>query len=128
MLSMKKIGAVLLAIFLVAGYATAAHGPESHAGDSGTGPVSDTPNAGKTAGPPEYTGKPEDIGPEQRKKGIQNAITRVPRQVADNVLTPIQNIEPGKALGDALQGIGQFFQMPRQDLNQSLNNSGNASQ
>lgn len=119
---MKKLGASLLAVLLVTGFAVAAHKGETHAGDSGTGAVSDTPNAGKTAGP-ENTGKPEDAGPENRSKGIQQAITNVPDQVADAVLKPIQNLEPGKALGNALKGIGELLQLQNPDTNQTSTNS-----
>ena len=128
---MKKIAALLLTLLLVTGFSVAAHGADSHAGDSGVGAVSDTPNAGKTAGPPDEKGeKPEDVGvnqtgPDARSKGLQKAITKVPGDVANFVLSPIQEFDPGKALGNALKGVGELLGMQDQEMNRTMNGSEN---
>lgn len=119
---MEKVAVCLFALFIVTGFSAAAHSDQPHAGDHGGDAVSDTPNAGKTAGP-EATAKTNNTGPEQRSKGIQNAISNVPDQVANTVLTPIQNFDPGQALGDALKGVGGFFQLEEPSVNETVNTS-----
>lgn len=119
---MKKSLFFALAVLTVTGTAIASHGPPQKPGGKDAHTMTTGPGQGQGTAP-NTTGKPNKTGPANQMNGISTAITTAPQRVADTVLKPIQNVDPGKTLGNVLSRLnpGMFLEDSNATDNETRN-------
>lgn len=101
----------------ITGFAAASHRSNGDAPittqNSNVGPKQAPENPAPNATGPDQ--KPNTTGPVNRLQGISTAIQHAPQRVADTVLSPITELEPGKALGSFFADLhaGRFLDQRR---------------
>lgn len=108
---MKKTAALLLTAITILGLTAASHTKAAKPPQNTDGVGPDRTNTGPS-GIPDANGSQaaNQTSPKNRMKGLSKAITKAPAQVADTVLKPIQDLNPGKSLGNFLSGINGIFE------------------
>lgn len=107
---MKKLATLLLIALTLAGLTAAGHTNTANQPSATNDAGPDQTNTGHSDTPAgNQTHATNQTGPKNRMKGLSKAVTKAPGQIADTVLNPIQDLNPGKTLGGFLSGVNSFF-------------------